>query len=275
MKRPLGSLRSRVFAATTAVAVLPIAAALLLVSRGLTGQAEAELASRLEEAARLVERYHRARLDLAGERATLVADLPRLKAAVNEADPRHGRAGGPRVPRAGGLGRVRGRGPQRAHAGRRRHESGPLEEGCRPRARRRRQADRDRAGSDRPGGAAGGGAAGRADARLRARPASRVAPGRADGGPRGDPAGRRRVRIHAAALSRRCAGCSRPMVGRVGRRHGTARKDDLPGWRGLRGGPRAARRRRPAAARPALACRGAAAAADAAAGRGRSPPSEP
>jgi signal transduction histidine kinase len=87
MKRPLGSLRARVFATTAVVAVLPIAAALLLVSRGLTGQAEAELAGRLEEGARLVAQYHRARLDLAAQRARLVADLPKLKAAVSEADP--------------------------------------------------------------------------------------------------------------------------------------------------------------------------------------------
>ena len=83
-----GSLRSRVFAATAVVAVLPMAAALGLVTRGVTQQAEAELRRGLDEAARLVEQYHRTRLELAAERASLVADLPKLKAAVNEADPR-------------------------------------------------------------------------------------------------------------------------------------------------------------------------------------------
>jgi signal transduction histidine kinase len=86
--RPLGSLRSRVFAATALVAVLPIAAALLFVTRGVTRQAEADLRRGLVEASQLVEQYHRTRLDLAAERAALVADLPRLKAAVAESDPR-------------------------------------------------------------------------------------------------------------------------------------------------------------------------------------------
>jgi signal transduction histidine kinase len=85
--RLLGSLRSRVFATTALVAVLPIAAALLFVTRSATRQAEADLRRRLGEAADLVRQYHRTRLDLATERASLVADLPRLKSAVYEADP--------------------------------------------------------------------------------------------------------------------------------------------------------------------------------------------
>ena len=85
--RVLASLRSRVFAATALVALLPIAAALLFVTRSVARQAEAELGLRLGEARRLVEQYHEARLDLAHERASLVADLPKLKAAVAEADP--------------------------------------------------------------------------------------------------------------------------------------------------------------------------------------------
>jgi signal transduction histidine kinase len=88
MARPLGSLRSRVFAATALVAVLPTALALGLATRRVTQEAEAELARSLAEAARLVEQYHGARLETARERASLVADLPKLKAAVAEADPR-------------------------------------------------------------------------------------------------------------------------------------------------------------------------------------------
>jgi signal transduction histidine kinase len=84
----LGSLRSRVFAATALVAVLPTALALGFATRRVSQQAEAELRRSLEEAARLVEQYQRTRLELAGERAALVADLPRLKAAIAEADPR-------------------------------------------------------------------------------------------------------------------------------------------------------------------------------------------
>ncbi len=86
--RLLGSLRSRVFATTALVAPLPIAAALLFVTRSATRQAEADLRRRLDEAADLVRQYHRTRLDLATERASLVADLPKLKAAVAEGDPR-------------------------------------------------------------------------------------------------------------------------------------------------------------------------------------------
>ena len=83
----LASLRSRVFAAMAIVAVLPIAVAAVVVTRRVTDQAEAELTRGLEEAARLVGQYHQARLDMAAERASLVADLPKLKAAVATADP--------------------------------------------------------------------------------------------------------------------------------------------------------------------------------------------
>jgi signal transduction histidine kinase len=51
-------------------------------------QAEAEVSRRLEEAVRLVEQYHRTRLEMAAERASLLADLPMLKAAVDTGDPR-------------------------------------------------------------------------------------------------------------------------------------------------------------------------------------------
>jgi signal transduction histidine kinase len=85
--RLLPSLRSRVFAAMAIVTVLPIAVALVFVTRRVTQQAETELLRRLAEAARLVEQYHRTRRELAAERASLVADLPKLKAAVATADP--------------------------------------------------------------------------------------------------------------------------------------------------------------------------------------------
>ena len=88
MARPLGTLRSRVFAATALVAVLPTLLALGLATRRVTLEAEAEVARSLGEAARLVEQYHGARLETARERASLVADLPKLKAAVAEGDPR-------------------------------------------------------------------------------------------------------------------------------------------------------------------------------------------
>jgi len=87
MARPLASIRSRVFAAAALVAVLPLAAALLFVTRRVSQQAEVELTRSLDEAARLVGQYHRSRIETATERALLVADLPRLKAAVATGDP--------------------------------------------------------------------------------------------------------------------------------------------------------------------------------------------
>jgi signal transduction histidine kinase len=88
MAPPLASLRSRVFAATALVAVLPTTIALGLATRRVTLQAEAEVSRGLEEAVRLVEQYHRTRLELAADTASLVADLPKLKAAVDTGDPR-------------------------------------------------------------------------------------------------------------------------------------------------------------------------------------------
>jgi signal transduction histidine kinase len=84
----LASLRSRVFAATALVAVLPTALALAFATRRVTQQAEAEVSRELEEAVRLVEQYHSTQIELAAERASIVADLPKLKAAVAEADAR-------------------------------------------------------------------------------------------------------------------------------------------------------------------------------------------
>lgn len=82
----LASLRSRIFAATALVAVLPVVAVSLLATSRLTREAESELARALAEAARLVERFHASERAILEERALLVADLPRLKAAVAEGD---------------------------------------------------------------------------------------------------------------------------------------------------------------------------------------------
>ena len=88
MAFPLRSLRSRVFAATALAAVVPTALAFGFAARRVTQEAEAELKRGLQQAARLVEQSQGERRDLAQERATLVADLPKLKAAVAEGDPR-------------------------------------------------------------------------------------------------------------------------------------------------------------------------------------------
>jgi signal transduction histidine kinase len=87
VRHVLASLRSRVFAATALVAVLPMAAALGYVTTRVTRQAEAGLARQLEEAARIVEQHHRVRLETGRERALLMADVPMLKAAVATGDP--------------------------------------------------------------------------------------------------------------------------------------------------------------------------------------------
>jgi signal transduction histidine kinase len=87
MAFPPASLRSRIFAATALVAVLPLAAAFSFVTRRVTQQAEAELARGLDEAARLSTQYHRSLIETTRERAALVADLPRLKAAVATGHP--------------------------------------------------------------------------------------------------------------------------------------------------------------------------------------------
>ena len=87
MGRLLASLRSRVFAATAVVAVLPIGAALGFVTIRVARQAEDELRRSLEEASRLVARYHRVRRETGRERVRLVADLPKLKAAVATGHP--------------------------------------------------------------------------------------------------------------------------------------------------------------------------------------------
>jgi signal transduction histidine kinase len=84
---PLASLRSRVFLATALLAVLPIAGALGWATARVASQAEADVGHGLEAAAQLVEQFHRARLDTVRETALLLADLPKLKAAVATADP--------------------------------------------------------------------------------------------------------------------------------------------------------------------------------------------
>ena len=78
----LSSLTNRIFLATALVAVLSIGVAIYLVNVAVTSQAEEELRRGLEEVATLVE-HHRALLfDHLTREARLIADLPKLKAAV-------------------------------------------------------------------------------------------------------------------------------------------------------------------------------------------------
>ena len=84
--RFLASLRNRVFLACAFVAVLSIAAGTQFVTWRVSSEAEAELRRSLAEAAELLEEHLRSRYDTLTLMARLVADLPKLKAAVATGD---------------------------------------------------------------------------------------------------------------------------------------------------------------------------------------------
>jgi signal transduction histidine kinase len=83
----LASLRNRVFLASAAVAVFSIAFALQFVTGRVAREAESELARGLEGAADLLEQQQAARSETLTLVARLIADLPKLKAAVETGDP--------------------------------------------------------------------------------------------------------------------------------------------------------------------------------------------
>lgn len=78
----LSSLSNRIFLASAFLAVLSIAAAVFVVNRTVTGRAEAELEHSLEEAGALVEQFQALLFEHLVREARLIADLPKLKAAV-------------------------------------------------------------------------------------------------------------------------------------------------------------------------------------------------
>jgi signal transduction histidine kinase len=80
--KPPSSLTNRIFLASSALAVLSVAVAVFVTTVQVTSQAEAELARGLQEAGTLVEQYRATLVHNFIRQATLVADLPRLKAAV-------------------------------------------------------------------------------------------------------------------------------------------------------------------------------------------------
>lgn len=85
--RVVTSLSNRIFVASTALTALSLGLAFAFVNARVSDQAEAELRRGLVEAAVLVEQ-HRATLSETFTRMTrLVADLPKLRAAVAENDP--------------------------------------------------------------------------------------------------------------------------------------------------------------------------------------------
>ncbi|HSL23562.1 MAG TPA: ATP-binding protein [Vicinamibacterales bacterium] len=81
------SLTNRIFFATSLLAVVSIGVAVYRVNSAVTAQAEQELQRGLEEAARLVENYRSMLLEVFRREARLIADLPKLKAAVSTDDP--------------------------------------------------------------------------------------------------------------------------------------------------------------------------------------------
>jgi sensor histidine kinase regulating citrate/malate metabolism len=83
----LSTLRSRIFVATSLLALLPIGLTLQFLSARATGEIEAQLRRGLQESAALVQQHHADRGRILLERARLVADLPRLKAALATGDP--------------------------------------------------------------------------------------------------------------------------------------------------------------------------------------------
>ena len=80
--RLFASLTNRIFVATALLAVLSIVTAIFVVNVAVTRQAEDELRRGLEDAARLVEDHRRLLFEHFAREARLVADLPKLKAAV-------------------------------------------------------------------------------------------------------------------------------------------------------------------------------------------------
>lgn len=81
------SLTNRIFLASALLAVVSIAVAIYNVNVAVTAQAERELSRGVAEAGTLVDEYRRLLFEHFSREARLVADLPRLKAAVETNDP--------------------------------------------------------------------------------------------------------------------------------------------------------------------------------------------
>ena len=81
------SLTNRIFIASAVLVLGSIAAPVYLVTVAMTEQANAELVRGLDEAALLVNDYVTQRFENFLQAATTVADLPKLKAAVDTDDP--------------------------------------------------------------------------------------------------------------------------------------------------------------------------------------------
>ena len=87
MRTALSSLTNRIFLASTLLATVSIGFAVYFVSDRLRTEAEAELQRDLSEAARLVDQQRATLFDGFTRTARLIADLPKLKSAVETRDP--------------------------------------------------------------------------------------------------------------------------------------------------------------------------------------------
>ena len=85
--RALGSLSNRIFLASALLAALSIGAALFFVRARLTTETEQALERDLQTAANIADQQQAALFDTFTRSARLIADLPRLKAAVDTGDP--------------------------------------------------------------------------------------------------------------------------------------------------------------------------------------------
>lgn len=84
--RALGSLSNRLFLVCVLLSTLSIGAAMFFVSARLTREHEGAMAARLDETIALVERQRLQGVDTSTRLARLVADLPKLKAAIATGD---------------------------------------------------------------------------------------------------------------------------------------------------------------------------------------------
>jgi signal transduction histidine kinase len=83
----VSSLRGRIFLASALLAVLSIAAAIFVVNQRVTREAESALQREVRATGALVEELRKTRIDTYTVMARLIADLPKLKAAVQTNDP--------------------------------------------------------------------------------------------------------------------------------------------------------------------------------------------
>jgi signal transduction histidine kinase len=83
----VSSLRGRIFLASALLAVLSIAAAIFVVNQRVTREAESALQREVRATGALVEELRKTRIDTYTVMARLIADLPKLKAAVLTNDP--------------------------------------------------------------------------------------------------------------------------------------------------------------------------------------------